>query len=37
MWGDIVGTEGERIRAEKEAPFARRILDPLKPSEKEVE
>ena len=32
-----MGTEGERIRAEKEAPFVKKILDPTKPSEKEVE
>ena len=32
-----MGTEGERIKAEKEAPFVQRILDPLKPTEKEVE
>ncbi len=32
-----MGTEGGRIKAEKEAPFVQRILDPLKPTEKEVE
>ena len=33
----VVGAEGERIRAEKEAEVMKTILDPLKPTEKEVE
>ena len=34
---EMVGAEGERIKAEKEPEFAKRILAPLKPTEKEVE
>jgi hypothetical protein len=30
----VVGAEGERIRAEKEAEVMKTILDPLKPTEK---
>ncbi len=33
----MAGAEGERIRAEMEAEVMKTILDPLKPTEKEVE
>ena len=33
----MAGVEGERIKAEKEADVVRKILDPLKPTEKDVE
>ena len=34
---EMAGTEGERTKAEKEAEVMKNILDPLKPTEKEVE
>ena len=33
----MAGSEGEKIKAEKEAEVMKTILDPLKPTEKEVE
>ena len=32
----VVGVEGERIKAQKEGRFVRRVLDPRVPSEREV-
>ena len=34
---DVVGAEGERIKAEKDAMRMKSILDSRKPSEKEVD